>query len=81
MRDSTYAINDDPGEIPSPWAVVRTKPNQERVAMANLEMRDVELYCPEFCRRHGIEGAKGARSAVPLLHLCSPFNRAHRVGS
>jgi len=35
-------------ENQSSWAVVRTKPNQERLAMVNLGMRDLQVYCPRI---------------------------------
>lgn len=48
MSRSSLALDAVPVDVRPSWAVVRTKANQERVAMANLEMRDLELYCPRI---------------------------------
>ncbi|RLE20685.1 MAG: hypothetical protein DRJ65_17680 [Acidobacteria bacterium] len=49
----------------SDWAVVRTKPNQERLAIMNLALRDLDIYCPRILlnRWH----TRAPRGPVPLF--------------
>lgn len=49
----------------SDWAVVRTKPNQERLAITNLAIRDLDIYCPRILlnRWH----TRAPRGPVPLF--------------
>jgi len=50
---------------PSDWAVVRTKANQERLAITNLAMRKLDIYCPRILlnRWH----TRAPRGPVPLF--------------
>ena len=53
------------GGLSSGWAVVRTKPNQERLAIANLALRDLDLYCPQILL--GRWHTRAPRGPVPLF--------------